>query len=1293
MRISHTIVIPRETILAPSHNAYRIIFSITAALLLLLGMIAPVAAFGQTDRGSLTGVVSDSKGLAIQKAVVSMRNADSGEQYKATTTNTGSFTLSSLPAGKYDLNVQAPGFRGYEQNGITISVAEAVLQNVTLSIGSVTETVTVTTDATLLKTENAEQSTTISRESLNEMPIGFALSSSIRNPLAFAELAPGVDQGAAGGTGIRVNGLPTASFHMSVDGMDSTSANLNDREDGDHPSVENVQEFTLQSSNFSAEFGQVSGGMFNFTSRSGTNKLHAAAYGYIENEDLNASVPYSGITNLINPGQNLRQKNRQFDYGFTVGGPVYLPKLYDGRNKTFFFFNFEQFRQNNNLTATQTVPTALMRTGNFSEYLDQANKGIIATDPEGCPVYQGEIYDPNVSAVVNGKPYYAPANGAQTAVGTCAIKGSATANVLSEAPDPVAAKIQALIPAATLTNTITNNYAPTVAFPTVNRIPAFKIDQVVTQNWKTSFSYSNMTNSTINSDDGLPLPISAQRNTTSNVSTYRFNNDYTITPNLLVHAGAGYTRYLNPDSSPESVLNYNANSSLGLPNSVGIGFPRINIGTGAYNGGVSNSNGGGYGPTQENLYWMDHANGVVSAIWTRANHTIKGGAELKQDMWIVHTQVLQAGSYSFSGNETAQPYYNSNTVAGTSANAGQTAVTGFPYASFYLGQVDNGSIGNAVINQYHRPTWALYLQDTWKVTPRLTLDYGLRWDFTETEREHGFRTSGFSPNATNENAVAAGGPLKGGLEYEGFGNTGQCNCYFMPHYPYQIGPRLGAAYQINNKTVVRGGWGFTYGQAAPFDYAGSNFAVVSVGFNTLQFSSPSFGVANTLLKNGFQYNPSLVTNAAHDPGYQCCTSINNAASPYFDPHGGHAPRINNYSLSLQREITNNLVVELAYVGNRGVWEISGDSGNLGLVQLNAISAAGLAKSGLNPTNPIDAYTLEVPFNTTGANSAAARGFTVPYNTFPTNKSLDQALRPYPQYATIYSEYSPTGKSWYDSLQIKVTKRFSHGLQLLEAFTYNKELDEGQDTERGRGAEINDALNRASNKFLSAEDTPFISATSFTYELPYLLPRGYLKEHFLARKLLGGWTIAGLARYSNGGLILVPGSNVGTNCNATTGCSSINLGSLLQRGTFANAIPGQAKFLVNPNCHGCIAHSANNLPGSNPGFLNPAAWAEPALGMFSNTAAYLNNYRWQRQPQENLNIGKKFGVPMGGHEDANLQIRAEFFNVFNRTFLPQPSSGDFETPVSTANSGFGRVNVGGLGTTAYRTGQIVARFTF
>jgi len=1273
---------------ASSSRERRTTRSLLSAIALVFLLACLPAASAQSDRGSLTGVVSDSKGLVIQKAAVSMRNVDSGEAYKTLTTDTGSFTLSSLPAGKYDLNVEAPGFKGYEQNGITISVAEASLQNVTLSVGSVTETVTVTTDATLLKTENAEQSTTITRVALNEMPIGFALSSSIRNPLSFAELAPGVDQGAGGGTGIRVNGLPTASFHMSVDGMDSTNANLNDREDGDHPSVENVQEFTLQSSNFSAEFGQVAGGMFNFTSRSGTNKLHAAAYIYLENEDLNANTPYSYLTPLLNNGKNAQQKDRQFDYGFTVGGPVYLPKLYDGRDKTFFFFNYEQFRQNSTLTATQTVPTALMRTGNFSEVLDTLNLGSFATDPEGCPVYQGEIYDPNVSAVVGGKLYYAPANGANTAVGNCAIKGSSTANVLSEAPDPVVAKIQAMIPAATAT-TLTNNYAPVVSYPILNTIPAFKIDQVVTQNWKMSFSYSKMKNSTINSDDGLPLPISGERTTTSNVTTYRFNNDFTITPNLVVHAGAGYTRYLNPDSSPQSTIDYNASTSLGLPNTVGTGFPRVGLNVGTYGGGVSNASGGGYGPTQENLYWMDHANGVVSAIWTRANHTVKGGAELKQDMWIVHSQVLQAGSYSFSGNETAQAYNNGTTYAGTGALAGKNAVTGLSYASFYLGQVDGGSIGNAVINQYHRPTFALYLQDTWKVTPRLTLDYGLRWDFTETEREHGFRTSGFSPNAINENAVGAGGPLQGGLEYEGFGSTGQCNCYFMPHYPYEIGPRLGVAYQIDNKTVIRAGWGLTYGQAAPFDYAGSNFAVVSVGFNTLQFSSPSFGVANTLLKNGFQYNPSLVTNAAHDPGYQCCTAINNSPSPYFDKDGGHPPRINNYTLSLQREIGTNLVVEMSYVGNRGVWEISGDQGNLGLLQLNAISAAGLAKAGLNPTNPADAYTLSQPFNTATVNGATARGFAVPYTTFPTKSSLAQALRPYPQYGTIYSEYSPKGKSWYDSLQVKVTKRFSHGLQFLEAFTYNKELDLGQDTERGRGAQINDALNRDSNKFLSAEDTPFISATSFTYDLPYLLPREYMKEHILARELLGGWTIAGLARYANGGLIRIPGSNPATNCNAATGtCSSIGLGSLLQRGTYANAVPGQARFLVNPNCHNCIAHNAY---GTN--FLNSSAWVEPSLGTFGSTAPYLNNYRWQRQPQENLNIGKKFAVPMRGHEDANLQIRAEFFNVFNRTYLPQPSSGTFETAPNTGHSGFGQVNPTSLGTTAYRTGQIVARFTF
>jgi len=328
----------------------------------------------------------------------------------------------------------------------------------------------------------------------------------------------------------------------------------------------------------------------------------------------------------------------------------------------------------------------------------------------------------------------------------------------------------------------------------------------------------------------MPFPLSAERGGTSDVSTYRFNSDYAATNNLLVHAGAGYTRYINADSSPASVYTYDTAGKLGLPGAVGLGFPHFGGFNTAY-GGIVNGSGNGLGPTQENLYWMDHANGIANAIWTHRSHAIKVGAEYKNDMWVVKSQVNQSGSYNFSGNETAIPYNNSATWGST----GNTGTIGFPYASFLLGQVDGGTLGNAVINQYHRPTWALYLQDTWKATSRLTVDYGVRWDFTQTTHEHGFHTSGFSPTAINENAVGPNGPLLGGMQFEGFG-PGKCNCYFMPHDPYSIGPRLGVAYQVNPKTVVRGGVGITYGQAFPFDYAGSNFAVVSVGYNTLNFS-------------------------------------------------------------------------------------------------------------------------------------------------------------------------------------------------------------------------------------------------------------------------------------------------------------------------------------------------------------------------------------------------------------------------------------------------------------------------
>ncbi|MEO8735265.1 MAG: TonB-dependent receptor [Edaphobacter sp.] len=1198
----------------------------------------------QTDRGTITGIVADSGGAVLPDAALIMTDVASGTVYKGAATSTGSFSIPALPVGTYSLSVSHPGFRDYVQNGIKISVAQTTRQNITLQVGAASETITVTADAALLKTENAEQSTTVSTTALNQLPVAFALQGNIRDPLAFAKLVPGVETPVVvnPSNSITVNGLPGNTFKITVDGMDSTSANSNAREDNNHPSAEMLEGYTLQSSNFSAEFGQVGGGLFNFSVRSGTNSLHGSIYENFANEALNANQPFSSLSNAAGGYVDKKIRNRQNDYGFTIGGPVRIPFLYDGRDKTFFFAGWEHYGQSNGVQVVQSVPTDRMRNGDFGEILTGR---VLATDPLGRPIMENAIYDPSTARVVKGQVVTDPFPG----------------NVIPHSSlDPVALKAQNYIPKATLPGYL-NNFAPIAISPVTSDIPAFKIDQVISQNFKTSFYYSRMTSHLSNSNDGLPFPISSLRPTSAIVDTYRLNNDYTVTPNLLIHFGAGYTRWPNSDSSPAEVTSYNAATGLGLPGALDLGFPRLG-GLGSSVGGIVNGpNGSGIGPTQRNHYWMDKATGIANTTWTRANHTFKAGVEYKNDMWLSNSAANVAGNYTFSAAETALPYKGNNTF-GTGAQAG---TIGMPYASFLLGQVDNGVLANEVVAQYHRPTWSFFAQDTWKALRNLTIDYGMRWDFTQTQREHAYRTSGFSPKVANPNA---GGRL-GAMMYEGFG-PGDCNCNFMPHYPYAFGPRLGVAYQLDEKTVFRAGFGVTYGQPPAFGYYGSS-GIVGVGFNTLNFSSPTYGTANTSLSKGFQYDPASVTDASRDPGYGCCSKVNSAPSSYFAPNGGKPPRILNFTVSMQHQFGRDFAVEMSYVGNRAVWLQSN-----GLTDLNAISPARLATFGLDPTNLNDAKELSKTF--AAANADFPGRFPIPYASFPVGSTLSQALRPFPQYGTISARFLPAGKSWYDALQIKATKRLSHGLEFLDAFTWSKELTIGQ--------QINNVLDFPSNKYLTASFTPFINVTSLTYTLAPL-PFHTFQTNPLLRETLSGWTVAGIFKYQSGQLIHAPGAHPG---------SYPALGNVLQRNTWANRVPGQPLFVKNPNCHCFNAANPTDV------VLNYKAWAEPAVGTYASGAPYYNDYRWQRQPDEEFTIGKKFFVPVGHKEPATLQIRAEFFNIFNRTLYPLATGGSssgtfdsFETNVTnnTTTSAFGANNPQKFDRTEYRTGQLVVRFEF
>jgi hypothetical protein len=342
-------------------------------------------ALGQSERGTITGTVGDPGGAVVANASVQARNVETGNLYNTTTTATGNYTLGQLPVGTYEVTITVPGFKKYTRQGLGVQVAAVVRVDVMLEVGAVSDSVTVNEAAPLLKTESGELSHNVQTTTMDSLPIlgigaSIAGSAGIRNPQAVMYLIPGayVQQNA----NVRVNGAPGNTATYRVEGQDITNGNQITQAQ-QQPSVDAIQEVTVQTSNFAPEYGQVGGGYLNYSMKSGTNQLHGSVYDYWVNEAFNANTPWV----------NTKPKARRHDYGFTAGGPIVLPKLYNGHDRTFFFFNWEQYRETqivNNLFLT--VPTLAYRAGNFATALTGRNLG---TDPLGRAIPEGAIYDPN----------------------------------------------------------------------------------------------------------------------------------------------------------------------------------------------------------------------------------------------------------------------------------------------------------------------------------------------------------------------------------------------------------------------------------------------------------------------------------------------------------------------------------------------------------------------------------------------------------------------------------------------------------------------------------------------------------------------------------------------------------------------------------------------------------------------------------------------------------------------------------------------------------------------------------
>jgi hypothetical protein len=1026
-------------------------------------------------------------------------------------------------------------------------------------------------------------------------------------------LAPGVVT-TPGSTNVRVNGSAQSSYKILLDGQDITQTGSRaERITESQPSVEALQEVTLQSSNFAAEFGQVAGGLINLTSRSGTNQYHGSAYEFLRNEALNAGRPYTNDGN----GNLIRPLARNHNFGFTIGGPVSIPKLYDGRNKTFFFFNLEGFRTNNVTAGTfATVPTEAYRRGDFRQALTGR---MLAT---ALGTYQeGTIFDPATSRVVDGR----------------IVRDPFPNNIIpTNRLDPVALKIQALMPLPTNPGLI-NNLEINEETQRRTWIPMIKVDHNFNSKLKTSFYWSEFISDVPkNNADGLPWPISRGRTYIDRTPTVRLTADYMITPTLLLHLGAGVIRYDHTDSAPPAVLEYDALGELGLRGSSTNpgGFPRLD-GLSSPQGGLS----GNLGPTNANRYLDTKPTGVASVTLIRGNHTFKFGGEWARSQWTdLNTRGAQ-GIFGFSEAQTAIPALGSTNVGG--------GTLGFNYASFLLGDAQTASVANPQDPQLRKGNISGYVQDTWKITRTLTLDYGLRYDYTSVWRELWDRQASFSPAVPNP---SADGRL-GGTMYEGYGN-GKCNCVIGKPYKFGFGPRLGIAYQITNKTVLRAGWGLVYGQTAEGGYI-TNGQIVGVGYNTKLYAD-AFGIAGANLSNGLSWTGSELFGATFDPGVLPTRGTVQNHPVYYSDSSGRPPRINQWNISLQQSLTSNLTVEAAYVGNRGVW-LQSDN----MLNLNAVTLEDIRRAGFDLGNAADRSILT---GTWTSAAAQARGIRAPYPSFPTNQTAINTLRPFPQFGTITPRWASFGNSWYDGLHVKVTQRASHGLDVSGSFSWQKSMFIG-DT---RGGAVNDVFNRRQNKYLSSADVPLMLTIGFTYVTPAATANRFI------RTLARDWNFGGLFRYQSGMPIQSP-------------TAQNNLGVFLFRNTYANRVPGQPLFLKDLN--------GGDVDPNKDFVLNPAAWSDPAQGEWGTSAAFYGDYRQQRRPVEQLGVGRTFTVKEG----LSFEVRAEFFNVFNRTQMANPSSGNalqtqHRNAAGVPTAGFGRINSADLGANP-REGHLVLRLRF
>ncbi len=1157
-----------------------------STLLLLMALTAVPPLWAQKDDGAIVGLVRDASGAVVMGAKVTVTDVDRGIQVTLTTNEQGEYVASPLKIGRYSVTVEKPGFKKAVAGPVQVNIQDRVGVDVKLEAGAVTEVIIVTGERPQLETETSDLGQVVDSRRINALPLNG------RNYAQLALLGTGIAPAEPGSRvettfGFSAGGARSLQNNFLLDGIDN-NANLGDVLNGAayvvQPAVDAIAEFKVETNAYSAEVGRGNGAIMNAVIKSGTNQVHGDLWEFLRNEKLDA------INRFDQFGQ---QPYKQNQFGFTLGGPVI-------KNKMFLFGDYEGLRIRQGLPQLSTVPTQAEIGGDFSAFL--SNTPAIALDMNGnptgqtaldCnnnPTYQGEIFNSRL----------AQNNFAGNPNGFCGVpiggySGGLPTNIFpsgtgcSGCIDPLGARLAALFPVSNTTEGGGNNFlSDPKRTETENKFDT-RFDYTISgkDNFFARFSYGN--DSTF-----LPSPFSNvldgggfQDGYSDNIAEGLAASELHTFSNTLINEFRFGFNHLN---SHRFNLNYNVNVSQQL-NFPGVpfgpdlgGLPSISFGDGTAGIGAS-----GYQPAIEKQHSYVFTDNLS---WTHGRHAAKVGAELRFEQFTIYEPASPRGNMSFGNDFTDNP---------AAPGSGGEAI-----ATFLLGIPDGGEITSLNNIIYNRQIYAVYGLDDFKVTPRFTLNLGLRYELFTTIKEANNLEGTFDFNSLS--LVVPSGqntqltPTLGSeLAIQRNGSSGLINPDLN-----NFAPRIGFAYQLLDKLVLRSGYGIFYGgqENGPFSNPSPGFnppffssqefappctaASANPNFLDCSISAANSGLPLNVLANGFP------STALSDPNTPSLYSI----SPHLV-----TPYMQQWHLGLEYQLPADTVLEFTYAGSRGLKLFAFYNGNQATPDANASDPTA-------PRRPAH----EVTPGATGDSCTLAAYYNTP-SLYNCNPALDAGI------ATFRSNT----QSNYNSLQVRLEKRYSHGLQYEAAYTFAHALDNASSASLGsvNNGDFRDQTNPNLEYGNADFDVRQRFVFSYTYDLPFGRGRLFAKDASgFANQILGNWQMSGVFSAATG--------------NYYTATDVVSV-SNTDCGGFVGYYCSRPALVGNPNAKPCIPGTLFNTCAFSDNLITPGIIPQGTFGDAGRNIIEGPGYKtWD------TSLVKQFPI----HDQMHFEFRAEFFNILN-----------------------------------------------